>query len=116
MRKGVVAVLLAGAVVAPGYVRAHAGHEHRAMGKVALFDATHIEVEGQDGKKTSLQLTPETKYMNGKTAVTVADVKVGQRVVVVYVEDEKAKVLTAKQVLLGVLEKSAAPGKPHEHH
>ena len=116
MRKGVVALLLAGAVAVPGYVRAHEGHEHKAMGKVAVLDATHIEVEGQDGKKTSVQLRPETKYMNGKTAVTAADVKVGQRVVVVYVEDEKAKVFIAKQVLLGVTEKAAAPEKPHEHH
>ena len=115
MRSRVTAVLLAGAVAVPAYVRAHEGHEHKAMGKVTALDAAHIEVEGQDGKKTSVQLTPETKYMNGKTVVTAADVKVGQRVVVVYVEDEKAKVLTAKQVLLGVTDKTAAPEKPPEH-
>ena len=117
MRKqAVVALLLAGAVAVPAYVRAHEGHEHKAMGKVAVLDAAHIEVEGQDGKKTSVQLTPATKYMKDKTAATAADVKVGQRVVVVYVEDEKAKVLTATQVLLGVSDKTAAPEKPHEHH
>ena len=115
MRKGFVALLLAGAVGVPGYVVAHEGHEHRAMGKVAVLDAAHIEVEGQDGNKTSIQLTPETKYVNGKTPVTAADVKVGQRVVVLYVEDEKAKALTAKQVLLGVAEKTAGAETPHEH-
>ena len=116
MRSRVIAVLLAGAVAVSAYVRAHEGHEHKAMGKVAVLDAAHIEVEGQDGTKTSVQLTPETKYLNGKTAVTVADVKIGQRVVVVCVEDEKAKVLTAKQVLVGVTAKTAVPEKPHEHH
>ena len=54
--------------------------------------------------------------MKDKTVVTAADVKVGQRVVVVYVEDEKAKTLTAKQVLLGVTDTTAAPAKPHDHH
>ena len=116
MRNRVVAVVLASAVVLPAFVRAHEGHEHKAMGKVAMLDAAHIEVEGPDGKKMSVQLTPETKYMKDKTVVTAADVKVGQRVVVVYIEDEKAKALTAKQVLLGVTDATAAPAKPHDHH
>ena len=116
MRGQVVAMLLASAVALPAYVRAHEGHEHKAMGKVAVLDAAHIEVEGPDGKKTSVQLKPGTKYVNGKTAVTAADVKVGQRVVVVYVEDEKAKVLMAEQVLLGVTEPTPAPGKRQDHH
>ena len=116
MRSRVIAVLLAGAVAVPAFVRAHEGHEHKAMGKVVVLDATHIEVEDPDGKKTSVQLTPDTKYMKDKTVVTAADVKVGQRVVVVYVEDEKAKALTAKQVLLGVTDTTAAPAKPHDQH
>ena len=116
MRNRVAAMLLASALALPAYVAAHEGHEHKAMGKVAVLDAAHIEVAGQDGKKTSIQLTPETKFMSGKTPATAADVKVGQRVVVVYVEDEKAKALTARQVLLGVTDTTAAPAKPHDHH
>jgi len=112
MRKGVAALFLAGAVAVPANIRAHEGHEHKLMGKVAVLDAVHIEVESQDGKNTSIQLTPETKYMSGKTAATAAEVKVGQRVVVFYVEDAKAKVFKAKRVLLGVAEKPAAPAKP----
>jgi len=42
--------------------------------KVVVLDARHIEVEDPDGKKTSIQLTPETKYMKDKTVVTAADV------------------------------------------
>jgi len=106
---------LAGLVVAVGLAAAHEGHEHKAMGTVAVVDATHIEVTGKDGKTTSIRLTPETKYSNGKVAAASSDIKVGQRVVVVYVENEKEKMNVGKQVLLGVTEKDATPAKPHEH-
>jgi hypothetical protein len=49
-------------------------------------------------------------------AAEASHVTVGQRVVVVYVENEKDKTNLAKQVLLGVPEKDAAPAKPHANH
>ncbi len=113
MRK--VAVVLSVVILAAfaGRLWAHPGHEHKALGTVAVVDRSHIEIKTKDGKTVSLQLDAETKYMNGKTAAAVADVKVGQRVAVTYVEKNEKDV--AKEVLLGVTETLTDP-KQHEHH
>ena len=112
MRK--VALVLSVVMLAfAGRLSAHAGHEHQALGTVIVADASHIEIKTKDGKTVSVQLDAETKYMNGKIAAVVADVKVGQRVAVTYVEKNEKDV--AKEVLLGVTETPADP-KPHEHH
>ena len=107
---------LVGILVSAGLAIAHEGHEHKAMGTVAAVDTKRIEVADKDGKKASFRLTPETKYMHGTMAAEASHVTVGQRVVVVYVENEKDKTNVAKQVLLGVPKKDATPAKPHGHH
>jgi hypothetical protein len=114
--KRILSAALVGILVSAGLAIAHEGHEHKAMGTVAFVDAKHIEVADKGGKKTSFQLTPETKYLHGTMAAEASHVTVGQRVVVVYVENEKAKTSVAKQVLLGVTDKDATPAKPHGHH
>jgi hypothetical protein len=98
MRK---ALALAALVALAGAAAAHEGHEHKVMGKVVAVDEQKIEVESTDGKKVTGALSAETRYLRGKTAVTRADVKAGERVVIVVVED-KNKVQSVKQVLLGV--------------
>ncbi len=77
MRK--VAVVLSVVILAAfgGRLSAHPGHEHKALGTVAVVDRSHIEIKTKDGKTVSVQLDAETKYMSGKTAAAVADVKVG---------------------------------------
>ena len=112
----ILSAALVGILVPAALAIAHEGHEHKAMGTVAAVDAKHIEVADKDGKKTSFQLTPETKYLHGTMAAEASHVTVGQRVVVVYVENEKGKTSVAKQVMLGVTEKNPAPAKPHGHH
>jgi uncharacterized lipoprotein NlpE involved in copper resistance len=112
----VLSAAFVGILVSAALATAHAGHEHKAMGTVAAVDAKHIEVADKDGKKTSFQLTPETKYRHGTMAAEASHVTVGQRVVVIFVQNEKDKTNVAKQVLLGVTEKDAAPAKPHGHH
>jgi hypothetical protein len=79
---------------------AHEGHEHKVMGKVVTIDEKKIEVESTDGKKVAGVLSPDTKYLRDKTVASRSDVKVGERVVIVVVED-KDKVQNVKQVLLG---------------
>ena len=102
-----IAVALIGALVAgTGVARAHEGHDHKVMGKVAAVSAQQIEVETSDGKKVTAALTAETKYSRDKAAAAHADVKVGERVVVVVVEEKG--ITKAKQVLLGA-------EKPKEH-
>ena len=105
-----IAVALIGALVAgAGVARAHEGHDHKVMGKVAAVSAQQIEVETAEGKTVAAALTAETKYSRDKATVTQADVKVGERVVIVVVEEKGVQ--KAKQVLLG----AAGPEKPKEH-
>jgi len=105
----ITAVLMAASVAVAGIALAHEGHDHKVMGKVAALSAQQIEVETADGKKVAVALTVETKYSRDKATVTQADVKVGERVVVVVVEEKGVQ--KAKQVLLG----TASPEKPKEH-
>jgi len=94
------AVVLLGilAVLLPAGLAAHEGHEHKVMGTVTAVDATHLELETQEGEALSIRLTDETEYKKGKEPATAADVKVGVRAVVTMVEEEGRQ--TAKEVLL----------------
>ena len=105
----ITAVSIAAFVAVAGIARAHEGHDHKVMGKVAAVSAQQIEVETADGKKVTAALTAETKYSRDKAAVTHAEVKVGERVVIVLVEEKGVQ--KAKQVLLG----TAGGEKPKEH-
>ena len=110
MRKTFVATAVMALVTAGGGLGlAHEGHEHKIMGKVVTIDEKKIEVESTDGKKVSGALSADTKYLRDKTPAARADVKVGERVVIVVVED-KDKVQNVKQVLLGT-----AAAAEHKH-
>jgi hypothetical protein len=109
MRKAFVAMAVAALVAASGLLSAHEGHEHKIMGKVVTIDEKKIEVESTDGKKVSGVLSADTKYLRDAKPAARADVKVGERVVIVVVED-KDKVQNVKQVLLGT-----AAAADHKH-
>lgn len=100
MRRKLVAMTLMAVVGLVGRALAHEGHEHKVMGKVVAIDDKKIEVESTDGKKVTGMLSADTKYLRDKAAVTRADVKVGERVVIVMVVDTD-KVQKVKQILLG---------------
>lgn len=95
----VAAAAVAAAIGAADRAAAHEGHEHKVMGKVASIADGKIEVETKDGKKVSAVLTSGTRYLRGKRTVDLADVKVGERVVIVVVEEKKVQ--NVKRVLLG---------------
>ncbi len=103
MKKLTLFVLLLAAATIPAQLLAHEGHEHKVMGIVAAVDANQIEVETTDGKKVTILLGKETKYLRGKTLVTAADIKVGGRIVVTVVEKDGKKM--AKEVRLAVADK-----------
>ena len=112
MRKLIAAGAMFAALGWSGRVAAHEGHVHKVFGTVAAVDASHVEVETKDGKKESYPLTPQTKYMKGKTSVALADVKVGTRVVLSIVEKDKEK--TVAELLMPSGEK--AEGAPEQKH
>ena len=109
MRKAFAAMAVMALVAVSGLLLAHEGHEHKVMGKVVTIDEKKIEVESTDGKKVAGVLSPDTKYLRDKTPAVRTDVKVGERVVIVVVED-KDKVQNVKQVLLG-----APPSADHKY-
>lgn len=69
-------------------VLAHEGHQHKVMGTVAAIDDVQIKIKGKDGNQVSIQLQLDTEYKKGDQPATLADVKVGERVVVTYSEHE----------------------------
>jgi len=109
-------LMLFGAMLAAlawtGRAAAHEGHAHKVMGTVAVIDASHVEVDTKDGKKESYPLTPETKYLKGKVAAALADVKVGARVVLSVVEKDRKTTVT--ELVMGATEKhEGAHGHNH---
>lgn len=111
MRKAAVVLSLLLGLGAPAWLAAHEGHAHKVMGVVTAIDATHVEVDTKDGKKDSVLLSKDTKFMKGKRPATAADVKVGHRVVLTVAEAEGKR--TAREVTLGSGTKEEA-AKPHD--
>lgn len=60
---------------------AHGGVEH-VMGTVTKVTEKSITVETKDKKTVEINLTADTKFLKGETAVALKDLKVGDRVVV----------------------------------
>ena len=108
MKSRILGATLAAAFVLGGIATAHEGHEHKVMGKVVAVTEGKIEVETTDGKKVEAVLLATTKYLRDKAVVARTDVKVGERVVIVTVEEKGQK--NVKQVLLG-----AAAAEPAKH-
>lgn len=90
---------------------AHEGHLHKVMGTVAVIHENHLEVKATDGKIATITLDNKTKVLRGKTTLKVADIKVGDRVVVsarqVKGKDGKTT-LVAAQVNLGTVTATTA--------
>lgn len=114
MTKKILSTAVMALWLAAGLAVAHEGHEHKVMGTVSAVDAKRVEVTDKDGKKVSVQLTPETKYEHGTMAAEASHVAVGQRVVVLYAEDAKDKSLKATKVMIAMPDKPAA-AQPHGH-
>ena len=81
---------------------AHEGHQ--TMGTVAAIHDTHLEVKATNGKTSTFTLDDKTKVLRGKVAMKLADLKVGDRVVVT-ATDMKGKdgkvMLMATEVRVG---------------
>lgn len=76
--------LLALAAASP--TAAHPGHAYRVMGVVSMIHENHLEVKDTKDKATTFTLGEKTRVRRGKTILKAADIKVGDRVIVVYAE------------------------------
>ena len=92
-------VALAGMLVVPGIAGAHEGHSEKVLGTVSSIEGNNLMVKTAAGKSVMVMLDAKTKITRGKTKLTVADVKVGDRVVAEGPE-EKAMIM-ATSVMLG---------------
>jgi hypothetical protein len=64
-----------------GIAFAHNGMVH-VMGTVTAITGTSISVRATDGTVQNVALTSETKYLRGVAAVSLKDIKIGDRIVI----------------------------------
>jgi hypothetical protein len=60
----------------------HEGHAHHVMGTVMALNENSLMVKTKEGKTVGILVTPNTSYRSNGTAMSSADLKVGDRVVV----------------------------------
>ena len=93
------------ALALPVWSAAHPGHTHKVMGVVSMIHENHLEVKDAKGKASTFTLDEKTRVRRGKTILKTADIKVGDRAIVVYAEakDEKSgkTSVTVTEVQLG---------------
>ena len=93
-KRWMLGAVLAAVLLVPIAARAHEGHAHKVMGTVTARTATQFEMKTPEGKVVTVTLNPKTTFARGKQKVDGADVKVGERVVVV-VASEKEMIATS---------------------
>lgn len=92
---------LAFAALPVAQVLAHEGHDHKLLGTISEVAADRLVVKAtKDGALSTIAIVATTKILRGKAKVAVADLKVGDRVVV-NIGNGKAP-LSAKEIQLGV--------------
>jgi len=101
LKKSVVAIALAGALVIPVAAGAHEGHTHKVMGTVSSIDGKTVTVKTTDGKTVTVVLGAKTKITQGKRTVDATALKVGNRLVAEGTEDKE--MFLATTVRLGAV-------------
>ena len=80
---------------------AHPGHEHKIMGTVTMVGSDHVMLKDTDGKDAMARITKDTKIVRAKKPMKASDIKVGMRIVISAVTDEKDDKSIAKVIELG---------------
>jgi len=109
MRKFALALLFA-CVVTP-FVSAHEGHDHKIMGTLSAVHENSVDVKATDGKQSTITLNDKTKIIRGTTAVKLAELKAGDRVVVTATGGGKDP-FVAKEIKVGGAMAAKATTKP----
>jgi hypothetical protein len=92
---------LAGLLIVPVYALAHEGHTHKLMGVVSMIHENHLEVKDAKGKASTFTLDTKTRVRRGKSILKAADIKTGDRVVVL---SRETKDKATGKVTVNVLE------------
>jgi hypothetical protein len=89
----------------PVLCAAHPGHSHKVMGVVSMIHENHLEVKDAKGQASTFTLDDKTRVRRGKAILKAADIKVGDRAIVVYAESKDEKTgktsVTVTEVQLG---------------
>ena len=89
MKQLMTIVVLCAALMAPTAVRAHEGHLHKALGTVSAVDGQHVIIKTTDGKSLTVMLDKKTTVTRGKSKLDGTALKVGERISVDYMEENK---------------------------
>src|SRR5262245_5182945 len=95
----IVALALIAALSLPVVALAHEGHVHKALGTIASIDGEHVAIKTTDGKDLTVMLDKKTAVTRGKEKLDATALKVGERVSVDYMEQNK--MMMAQAIKLG---------------
>jgi hypothetical protein len=62
---------------------------HKALGTVASINGEHVEIKTTDGKNLTVMLDKKTTVTRGKEKLDATALKVGERISVDYMEQNK---------------------------
>jgi hypothetical protein len=88
-RNWIAALVLICVLITPAAARAHEGHMHKALGTVASINGEHVEIKTTDGKALTVMLDKKTTVTRGKETLDATALKVGERISVDYMEQNK---------------------------
>jgi hypothetical protein len=88
-RNWIVALVLTAALVLPVAALAHEGHVHKALGTIDSINGEHVGIKTTDGKTLTVMLDKKTVITRGKEKLDAAALKVGERISVDYMEENK---------------------------
>ena len=94
-------IMSAALLVVPAFALAHEGHTHKLMGVVSTIHENHLEVKDLKGKTSTFTLDGKTKVKRGTAILKIADIKSGDRVVVL---SRETKDKATGKVTVNVLE------------
>lgn len=83
------ALALTAALALPVVSFAHEGHVHKALGTIATITGEHVEIKTTDGKNLTVMLDKKTTITRGKEKLDATALKVGERISVDYMEQNK---------------------------
>ena len=109
-------IMLVGIALFASLAFAHGGEEH-VVGTVAKVEQNAITVKTTANKMVTVAVAPESKFMKGKAAAKLADLNVGDRVVIHAKEGADEK-LVADEVQIGTATTSNSaktPASAHSH-
>lgn len=78
-----------------------AAHGEPLLGTVTAVGKDTVTIKDKTGKSVVVMLEKNTKFLMNKKAVTLADLKVGNRVSIDAHMDTKMKMLSAEEVEIG---------------